>query len=987
MVEPCEELTDHESSVPELNPMASYQWKSRNRSVWNRFQDWRTSFITQHKSSTKKQSKPSNESKKGSFARYLGSVSLPQKRRKKDITELVEVTEEPPVLPSPTPTPEVPVWDVSSFSLVEGRILRTKGEEQDAFRTRSRAGSCVSNNEAVLADRAEADPNVDGNAEFDSKNQFNNVKGLILKRKKKNKKKTSSSPLQPDERSLHGSHESLGCVEILDLNNEKDVIIRALHSSILGEQFCFEVITSKCSRCFGCSSVLERDRWIENLRRIVQPDKDNFEREESSLSLWIHEAKGLPNSGPSSRALYFCEVHLDGSLYGRTSSKAPESGVVFWGESFNLKDLPNFSGHVALHLLREGKEATGVGTVTLALEGMREGVERWVPLGGEVTLRLRGRYRKLCVLPLVQYKEFAEYLTWKYLKLSRAMEPILSAREKEELGRSLVYVLQSTGQAKEFLVDLGTAELTRYNFQESLIFRENTIVTKAIEEYMKMVGQTYLQETLGPFVSRIYASTDSHEVDPLRCSPEELNENKEHLWQSCEEAVQSILESQRSFPPELLAVFSSWQEKVTMWDRPDLGSQMVSACLFLRFLCPAILSPGLFHISPEHPNPLAARALTLVAKVLQNLANFTRFGEKEGYMAFMNGFLEQYWDGMSIFLQTVTDPDSEVSPVGYEGSIDLAYELATLHYMLCGIFKGVHQQTKDQLEPLPTILKALAEGLPVPECITQDQSQEESEEPEYMFPKDMRNFRPLVKKCQSLGSLMREQLAPLPRIEEKKSKRHVTRTQSVPAQSRPKRERRTRADANSVADKDQEDTTNTVKRTPRLRQSSSLPRRKSTVPWCRNEDHHLIGPTREEGGSQEMHLQEMRGQIAENSGKQKDLEGQLLTMTEKVQEVMSQLARTQEMYRALQAEMTEQMGKMQKRIDILEKNSAETQKEENEEQRAVLEKHLSSLKKNCWRKHEHFTNPHMEEEDKMENACENTAIVMDCAMTNNSDTA
>lgn len=93
MVEPCEELTDHESSIPELNPLASYQWKSRNRSVWNKFQDWRTSFITQHKPSKKKQSKPSDKSKKGSFARYLGSVSLPQKRRKKDITEPVEVTE------------------------------------------------------------------------------------------------------------------------------------------------------------------------------------------------------------------------------------------------------------------------------------------------------------------------------------------------------------------------------------------------------------------------------------------------------------------------------------------------------------------------------------------------------------------------------------------------------------------------------------------------------------------------------------------------------------------------------------------------------------------------------------------------------------------------------------------------------------------------------------------------------------------------------
>ncbi|KAM5172710.1 RAS protein activator like-3 [Mantella aurantiaca] len=996
MVEPCEELTPPETSNPELNPLGSYQWKGRNRSVWNRFQDWRTSFSTQHKSSTKKQlrlfknSKPSNESKTGSFARYLGTVSLPQKRRKKDIAEPTEVTEELPVLSSPTPAADVPVWDVANFSLVDGCLLRTKGEEQDAFRTRSRAGSCVSNTEAVLADRAEADPNVDGNADFDSKNQFNNVKGLILKRKKKqNKKKTSSSPLQPEERSLHGSHESLGCVEILDLNNEKDVVIRALHSSILGEQFCFEVITSKCSRCFGCSSILERDRWIENLRRIVQPDKDNFEREESSLILWIHEAKGLPNSGPGSRALYFCEVHLDGSLYGRTSSKSPESGVVFWGESFSLKDLPSTSGHVALHLLREGKEATGVGTVTLALEGMREGVERWVPLGGDVTLRLRGRYRKLCVLPLVQYKEFAEYLTWKYLKLSRAMEPILSAREKEELGRSLIYVLQSTGQAKEFLVDLGTAEITRYDFQESLIFRENTIVTKAIEEYMKMVGQTYLQETLGPFVARIYASTDSHEVDPLRCSPEELSENKEHLRQSCEEAVQSILESQRSIPPELLVVFSSWQEKVAMWNRPDLGSQMVSACLFLRFLCPAILSPGLFHLSPEHPNPLAARALTLVAKVLQNLANFTRFGEKEDYMGFMNGFLEQYWDGMSVFLQTVMDPDSEVSPAGYEGSIDLAYELATLHFMLCGIFKGVHQQTKDQLEPLPTILKALAEGLPVPECITQDQSQDESEEPEYMFPKDIKNLRPLVKKWQSLSSLMREQLAPLPRIEEreKKGRRHVTRTQSVPAQSRPGRERRTRSNANYVADKDQEDNATIMKRTPRLRQPSTLPRRKSTVPWCRNEDHQMNELKSEEGESEESHLQEMKGQIAENLVKQRDLEGQLLIMTEKMQEVMGQLAKMEVMCQALQAEMTEKMSKMQKRIDSLEKKSAEkTQKDKNEEQIAVLENHLSNFKKNCWKKNE-TTNPQREEEDKIENSCENTAIVMECAVTDNLDNA
>ncbi|KAM9313304.1 RAS protein activator like-3 [Gastrophryne carolinensis] len=991
MVEPCEEQALPDSITPEVSPLGSYQWKrvlGQKQTVWGRIQDWRSSWSTKDKRSTKKhghlfkKTKKSNDSSNGSFTRYLNTISLRQKERKRDLIEPTEVIEEHPLISPPIPTPDVSVWDVSNFSLVDGCLLLTKGEEQNAYRTRSRAGSCVSNPEVLLADRAEADSGINGNSDFDSKNQANNVKKLILKRKKKRSKKKSTSSLQSEERSLHGSHESLGCLEILDLNNKEDVIIRALHSSILGEQFCFEVITANGSRCFGCSSVQERDRWIENLRRIVHPDKDNCKRDESSLSLWIHEVKGLPNSGPGSRSSYFCEIHLDGSLYGRTSSAASESGLVFWGESFILRDLPFSSGHVAIHLLREGKEATGVGTVTLALEGMKEGVERWVPLGGEVMLRVRGRYRKLCVLPLVQYKEFAEYLTWRYLILSQAMEPILNAQEKEELGRSLIYVLQSTGQAKEFLVELGIAEISRFDFQDSLIFRENTIVTRAIEEYMKMVGQTYLQETLGPFISRIYTSSNSHEVDPLRCSPEELRENREHLWQSCEETVQSILDSQRYFPRELLAVFSSWQENIAMQGKPEFGSQMVSSCLFLRFLCPAILSPGLFHLSPKHPNALASRALTLVAKVLQNLSSFTRFGEKEDYMEFMNGFLEQYWDQMSFFLQTVTDPDSEVSPASYEGSIDLAYELSSLHFMLSGIFEGVHQQTKNQLEPLPTILNALAEGLPVPECITQEQRFKESEEPEFISPRNMRNFRPLVKKSLSLNSLKRERLVPPPRIEEreKKSRRHVTRTQSVPAQSRPGRERRMRADVNTDTDKYQ-DNANVVKRMPRLRPPSTLPRRKSTVPWCRNEDIYLIRQKQEEEDSQERHLHEMRGQIAENLGKQKFLEGQLLVMGERMEDVMNQLSSMEQKYHALQS----QMDKLLDRIDILEKeNSAEkSQKEKCEKQIAAMENNLSHVKKNIRTRHEVTPKASSEEEDAEGNY---TSVIVEAAMEESSDT-
>uniref|UniRef100_A0A8C5R7G3 RAS protein activator like 3 n=1 Tax=Leptobrachium leishanense TaxID=445787 RepID=A0A8C5R7G3_9ANUR len=958
MVEPCEDPSTPDAPPTEVLVQDTYQWITAKRGIWGRLQGWRQNRTTGIKDSQESQKKQKlffrskrvqNEPRTGTLARYLQSVSL---GRKKEPCQQPERVEEPTQPSVPQSTPEVPVWDVSNFSLIDGRLMLTKGEEQEAFCTRSRTGSCVSSTGGtqVCQGEAVADAVSDGNLDSDTKNQFNNVKGLISKRKKKKKKKKTSTATLQDDRSVHGSRESICGIDFLDLTNEKDVIIRALHSSILGERYCFEVITPGGSRCFGCSSVQERDRWIENLRRIVQPDKDNCEREECSLNLWIHEAKGLPHTGPGSRSRYFCEVHLDDALYGRTSSKTSDAGVVFWSESFNLRDLPSSLGHVAIHLLREGKEATGVGTVTLGLEGMKDGSDRWVSLGGEMTLRLRSRYRRLHVLPMVQYKEFAEYLTWKYIIFSKAMEPILNAREKEELGRSLVYILQSTGQAKEFLVELGAAEFSRYDVEDSLIFRQNTIVTKAVEEYMKMVGQTYLLETLGPFISQLYASDESHEVDPLRCPPEDLSDNRSNLWNSCEEAVQCILQSQRSFPPDLLAVFSAWQEKVALRGKPNLGSRLVSACLFLRFLCPAILSPGLFNISPEHPRPLAARGLTLVAKVLQNLANFTRFGEKEDYMSFMNGFLEQHWNEMSLFLQTVSNPDSEVSEESYDGSVDLAYELAALHSMLCGIFTNVHQQTKNQLEPLPTILSALAEGLPVPECITQDsdKSQEKRDELDFVSPRDMRTFRPLVKKSQSLTSLMKERLAPPPRSEEreKRIRRHVTRTQSVPAQRREGRERRNRTETATEEEEIIQDHNGDLpKKIPRMREPSTLPRRKSFVPWCRNQDLPTLTQHNEDVISQEMQLLEMKGQMAENQGKQKDLEGQLLALSEQVQAVVIQLTMVEETQKKLQADLAEYVSEMKIRIGVMEdKNIQEAaEREKSIKDFMALEKRLATL--------------------------------------------
>lgn len=61
----------------------------------------------------------------------------------------------------------------------------------------------------------------------------------------------------------------------------------------------------------------------------------------------------------------------------------------------------------------------------------------------------------------------------------------------------------------------------------------------------------------------------------------------------------------------------------------------------------------------EYPSEKAARNLTLIAKTLQTLANFTRFQGKENFMEFMNDFLEQEASTMKQLLRDMSKPVSK----------------------------------------------------------------------------------------------------------------------------------------------------------------------------------------------------------------------------------------------------------------------------------------------------------------------------------------
>ncbi|KAI8384889.1 uncharacterized protein BYT42DRAFT_563965 [Radiomyces spectabilis] len=205
---------------------------------------------------------------------------------------------------------------------------------------------------------------------------------------------------------------------------------------------------------------------------------------------------------------------------------------------------------------------------------------------------------------------------------------------------------------------------------ETDLFRKTNVTTRLLSRFAKMYGGDYVRSVLGP----VFKSMDdtpreqrTFELDPSKLGlTEDVAVNKQNVIRTTEMFLNAICASTQEAPKSFRQICHYIATAVSA-RFSEATYTAVGAFIFLRFFCPAIVSPEELAKCPRRRDN--HRGYLMITKVIQNLANNVLFGSKETYMIALNDFLTYNIYRVTNFLREISDirsledPDSDTVPV------------------------------------------------------------------------------------------------------------------------------------------------------------------------------------------------------------------------------------------------------------------------------------------------------------------------------------
>lgn len=393
------------------------------------------------------------------------------------------------------------------------------------------------------------------------------------------------------------------------------VTVRTVHPSVFEghEEFThvFQVIIPsaedpKSRLLCRCVHAQEMKVWLKGFNEIAH-SKGFYKMYQLNLQI-------LKASGYVTKNATLTQVCFGPFLNAQTSSaEGKKASSIIWKESFSFSHLSPSENTVTFRLMAAKKDQYNelISEGTFAMGESEDKREATQELGNKAQLALLYSYSVLNVFPLRTYDRI---LGWFEAcgeeAFSRLDFPTFNAPALDlSFYRAFAGVfLERHGldSAECWLERWMKANLLEEWFKMHRLDTENQTCTirsqaggnrlldKMLEGYIMSLGRQYLQDTFVDLIDAVYQDTDAQKINKESKREEIVRRYTEQFWG---------LLGTSEFPPRLKRFFvdiarAAHKDKIP----EELYHFRLRSCLFLRFFCPAILSPhesGITHNVPD----------------------------------------------------------------------------------------------------------------------------------------------------------------------------------------------------------------------------------------------------------------------------------------------------------------------------------------------------------------------------------------------------
>lgn len=443
----------------------------------------------------------------------------------------------------------------------------------------------------------------------------------------------------------------------------------------------------------------------------------------------------------------YVEICCANRIWGRTSISKPTK-FPFWREDFEVSGLsnhtiPKFFIHLHSRSQDDPKGDKLVGTVILDHTDLKasEDVEKWHKFeteNGQGSICLKIHMDEVMVAPREYYDDIR-----RELKSLSCTDLTLMVRSEDEAQRSdlnsisrlflnmalatssselaiswmSALITQEINKIHDFIIEkhghtcfndkCSKKQLEFKNNMNNTLFRGNSVLTKSLERFMRLVGNDHLEKTVGTFVRKFVDNCPELEIDPSRIKSSDsvvtedvVKANQDLMLDVALQIWNLIRTSVDDMPLSFKIIFRhlSSELRIKLHQSSSSVYNYVAGFLFLRFFCPGLLNPKLFGLTKFNQVVHAQRSLTLVTKLLMGFANRTRFGLKEPWMIPMNAFIDQHEDELMNYFKNVTlegKNDSEITLlISAEGHVS-GIDKINAHIPLCELMNNEFMIDRD----------------------------------------------------------------------------------------------------------------------------------------------------------------------------------------------------------------------------------------------------------------------------------------------------